>query len=733
DRLDRLHEYQILDTGPEKQFDELTQLAAQICDVPICLISIIDEDRQWFKSKVGLGADETSRDISFCQHAIMDEIVLEVKDATKDERFSENPLVTGDPNIRFYAGAPLDDDGLRMGTLCVIDRKPKELTKGQSKALRSIANTIMRLIKLRKLNIERGQFAQFFEMSLDMLCIAGTDGFFKTMNPAFSKVLGWTEEELKSKPFVEFVHPKDVDSTLAEVGKLAEGHQTIGFVNRYLTKSGDYKWMHWTAQPLPSTGELFAVAHDITELKEANEIAEKSIQAKDRFLANMSHEIRTPLNAIIGFTDLLKSTDLNTLQTRYLKTVGIASENLLMLINNVLDISKFESGNIALERKVMSVKNIIDDVLRLHSQQAKEKNLRLVSSVDQQMPEYVLGDSARLVQILLNLLSNAVKFTLKGMIEVRAFVDELTNEDVLITFSVKDTGIGIPEEKQEHVFERFTQAEESTTRKFGGTGLGLNIVRKLVQLHDGSLDLKSKEGEGTEFIFSIKYPLTQADAYAFEGTRVGIKHKNSLEGVNVLLVEDNEHNQILASTYLKRNGATVDLAVDGQEAVEKARDNTYDCILMDLQMPKLNGFQATGIIRKELNLDLPIFACTAHSLVGEKNKSIEVGMEDYITKPYSESTLINTILFHVKPTKGRVADVETNNQGNNGEADLQSAIQELEKDLGEDIASQMINAFLERAPKDIQELKEADATKDNQSIKEKAHLLAGTFSSLRLK
>ena len=647
-RIERLHSYNILDTDSEDSFDDFTKLAAQICDVPICLISLVDEDRQWFKSRFGLDIEETPREVSFCQYAIMDEHVLEVKDTLKDERFKDNPLVTGDLSVRFYAGAPLlDEDGFAMGTLCVIDQKPREMTADQKQALQYIANSAIRMIRLRKKNEERSQFSQFFQMSLDMLCIAGTDGFFKELNPAFSKVLGWTDEELKAKPFLEFVHPDDAVSTLAEVDKLARGAMTIGFVNRYRCKDGDWKWLHWTCQPVAETGELFAVAHDITELKEANEMAQKSAKAKDSFLANMSHEIRTPLNAIIGFTDLLQTTELNETQKKYNQTIAIASDNLLMLVNNILDISKIESGKLDLEKRPFSIKKVLDDVLRINSQSAKGKGLKLSSSVDHEMPDAVLGDPSRLMQILLNLMGNAIKFTAEGNVELKAFIEKETSNDVLIKFMVKDTGIGISPEKIDMIFNRFTQAESSTTRKYGGTGLGLSIVKKLIELHDGDLTVKSTLDQGSEFIFTIPYPNTDSSVQSIMPEGLSKITNNYLEGLTVLLVEDNEYNQILATTYLERNMAKVELAENGQIGFDMALKNDYDCIIMDLQMPVMNGFDATQKIRDELHIETPIIACTAHSLVGEKEKSIKIGMNDYITKPYSEEELINTILTHV--------------------------------------------------------------------------------------
>lgn len=276
ERLKALDSYKIMDTEPEERLDNLTQLAAQICEVPICLISLVDDERQWFKSKVGLGADQTPREISFCQYAIMDVGIFEVENAKEDSRFTDNVLVNDDPNIRFYAGQPLiDDNGFALGTLCVIDEKPKKLKDNQRLALQILAKEVISEIQARKQKEDLSAYMKFFEVSIDMFCIAGTDGYFKAVNPAFERVLGWTEKELFAKPFLDFIHPDDIAATNKEVEKLSTGAITIGFENRYKTKSGEWVWMHWTAHPDPSTGELYAVAHDISELKKAMSTIER--------------------------------------------------------------------------------------------------------------------------------------------------------------------------------------------------------------------------------------------------------------------------------------------------------------------------------------------------------------------------------------------------------------------------------------------------------------------------
>lgn len=267
-RLEALKNYEILDSLSEEEFDRITEQASLICDVPISLISLIDQDRQWFKSKVGLPISETSRDLAFCNYAIQGNELLEVEDATKDERFKNNGLVTGEPNIRFYAGQPLvDPDGFALGTLCVIGQQPKRLTTTQIRLLQLLAAQTMDLIVERRQKAELKNFENLFELSNDLICIAGTDGFFKKVNPAFEKVLGWDRSVLLTTSFFDLVHPDDLLKTQEEITRLAKGINTINFTHRLLTKNGEYKILQWVATPEPLTGNLFAIARDVSEEK----------------------------------------------------------------------------------------------------------------------------------------------------------------------------------------------------------------------------------------------------------------------------------------------------------------------------------------------------------------------------------------------------------------------------------------------------------------------------------
>ncbi|MFV5689400.1 PAS domain S-box protein [Flavobacterium sp. ZT3R25] len=273
-RLKALKEYSIMDSLPEKEYDSITQLASYICETPIALVSLLDEDRQWFKSTVGLEVTETPRSVSFCQYAIMSDEVYEVNDTTENEIFADNPLVTGDTNFRFYAGVPLkDENGFNLGSLCVIDTKPGVLTNEQKNALKLLADQVVLLLDLRKKNANfiksQREFQNFIELSKDLVCIANVDGFFYKVNPAFTAVLGFSKEELEGKPFIDFIHPEDLDKTFKEVEKLSNGHKTISFENRYRCSNDEYVLLTWNTSPDPDTGNLYCIARDITKEKEA--------------------------------------------------------------------------------------------------------------------------------------------------------------------------------------------------------------------------------------------------------------------------------------------------------------------------------------------------------------------------------------------------------------------------------------------------------------------------------
>ncbi|WP_395056816.1 PAS domain S-box protein [Flavobacterium sp.] len=1024
-RLDALARYNILDTLPEDEFDRLTQLASIICGVPIALITLIDNERQWFKSKIGLDTTETPRDISFCQYAINGESLFEIEDATKDERFISNPLVTDQPSIRFYAGYPLiDPDGYALGTLCVIDRETRKLTAEQRRALTLLANEVVSQIVSRKKNAEKDKLEKMFDLSIDLIFVAATDGYFKKINPAFTLSLGWTIEELLAKPFYDFIHPDDVTITSNEIKKLATGEKTISFENRFITKNGNYLSMNWVANPDEITGELYAIARDITERKKAEELlteykhffyntanfscianvqgyfevinanfekilgytekellesqflsfihpddinltlkeieklqngaktinfenryrkkdgdylwfdwnttpnpvngklyaiarditeqkkaerlltqseernrlimnaslnaiitinkkeeitfwndqaetifgwkkeevigktladtiipkehkkghsegmkhyllsregpvlnkqieltalnkegkefpveisiipikqneeiffcsfiqdiserkkteeklkfqeekfrniisnmnlgllevdnnekivfanqsfetisgyeitelldtnplemfvfgenfdvlksknklrargisdnyqisiknkrgelkwwavsgapnfddqrklvgsigiilditeqkkleielekekikAEEASKAKEVFLANMSHEIRTPLNAIIGFLRELSKQELTVLQKKYTENISIASKHLLAIINNILDISKIEAGEMSLEKEDFILQKSISNVITVLQPKEDNRDLKIEMNFSSEIAPVLKGDSLRIEQILFNLIGNSLKFTQEGSVLIRCELLKNYKFSQDIKISVVDTGIGMDENYVESLFKKFSQEDKKITRKHGGTGLGMSITKELVNLMNGQIEVESKKNIGTSVHVILNLSIGNAENIETKNLK---KPQSNLDGIHILLVEDNDINRMMVQNSLQYFNCKVTEAENGIEALELLKKQNFDIILMDIQMPELDGIEATKIIRHEYKLLTPIIALTANAFKTEIEKCKEAGMDDYITKPFDETILIETIAKQV--------------------------------------------------------------------------------------
>ncbi|KAF2336923.1 GAF domain-containing hybrid sensor histidine kinase/response regulator [Flavobacterium daemonense] len=451
------------------------------------------------------------------------------------------------------------------------------------------------------------------------------------------------------------------------------------------------------------------------ELAAQKKIAERAVFAKDSFLANMSHEIRTPLNAIIGFTDLLAQTELDETQRDYIDSVQIAGENLLLIVNDILDLSKIESGNLAIDSEPFNLKKTLKHVYNLLKVKVpKEVEFNLFLDAD--MPETVVGDQVRLNQILVNLIGNALKFTHDGEVTVSVKKVEETEDHYSLRFSVKDTGIGIPEDKLKTIFERFTQAEESTTRRFGGTGLGLNIVKQLVELQNAQIQVKSKEGRGSEFFFILNYKKASAIV-----APVKPLSKNELGNLKILLCEDNILNQKLVRSVIQNFGFELDIAENGEEGIELLSQNKYDLILMDLQMPVKDGYQTTEYIRNEMNLNIPIIAMTAHSLVGEQERCYKVGMNAYVPKPFKQAVLLKTIKTvmsqDLEQEKKRIIDF--------------SILDEMACD-DPNFRKEMINLFIEKIPAQTEQLAEAFKNNEHDTVKKMAHNMKSSLDIFML-
>lgn len=987
ERLAELYGFNLLDTEPEREFDEIVALASLICETPISLITFVDLNRQWFKARIGIEMSETPRDVAFCTHAIKKESLMVVENATEDSRFSENPFVVGDPNIRFYAGMPLvTSSGHKLGTLCVMDRKPKKLTQSQQFSLQILARQVMKQMEFRKLNAKlkltserlrqatEGAQVGTFEYDLvkntlicdDVLyslygvkkytyvnafetwraCIHPKD--FETNNQRIQaairgeikfdsefrviwpdgsihfikskaevlrdldgkalRMLGanWditeqkkNERELKlsnerDSIFVQQspnaiamfdtemrymaasqqwykdykLEGKDIigrshyeifpeidedwkkihsDCLKGNINKCEEfyferaggGSQWITWDVRpwYITESliggllmytaditlskerdrekfrveeilnktneiarigtweanlitGKVTWSRMTREihgvdddyvPLMGEGEAFfpegenreklkqavkdaiesgkpfdlelqiintsnrtlwvrsigqaefennlckrvyGIFQDIDESKRAKEsiieaknLAEQSSLLKETFLANMSHEIRTPMNAIVGFTDLLLKKDLGEEEREYMQIVKNSGDNLLRIINDILDVSKINSGMMVFEEHPVKIPEIFSTLKTMLLHKAEEKGLYLNFESEPVLNKNVLADPTRLNQIILNLVGNALKFTSKGGVDVSAKILSEDPTHYLAQFSVKDTGIGIEESKLKYIFERFSQAEKHTTRNYGGTGLGLSIAKQLIELQGGSISIKSEPGLGSEFIFILPLKKPQASGQEIsQEAKIDFEKLNSLK---VLIVDDNPINIKLVLGMFAPYNIRADVAENGREAVEKVQKRVYDLVLMDIEMPEMSGYEATEIIRKELKSAVPIIAMSAHAMSQEKERSLSRGMNDYVPKPIKTELLFEKMVRLI-PQK-RNADLKKLVNLNSLKESMHGR---------KDIVLEILDLLIKGIPEDLEIIRQAIPKLDYHAIQRRAHRMKSTILTI---
>jgi len=1027
-RLAALDSYAVLDTLPEKEYDAITRLASYICQAPIALITLIDTERQWVKSRVGIEADYIPRADSFCDHVILNDTIFEIQDASKNDTFKDNFQVIGEPFIKFYAGAPLiDPDGHRLGSLCVIDRVPRKLTEEQLDALRTLANEVMSHMVLRRQKREleasveiHKEFYTLFNSSSEIHCIAAADSTIELINDTVTDILGYDRSDMVGHSLWDFVVNNKRDHYLPQIEKGIKGHESIEIETQNITKDGDIKWISWCAMykhgkwytsgrdisyqkkilaeleqlslvaskmingviisdaddkviwtndafthitgfdladvehkrlrdilvaeaegtrgveeyneliekkqsyqldiyanrkngekvwltlinsvvydadgnvekyirlivditakkstekdlnilsfaarkspsgtlirdkegriiwmnetlermigytleemkgkafgnimlgedsdltvfnnavqavkekrayeielkmyrkdktPVwgflsnsPLLNELGEVERqimnviDITERKKVEdqlrllslvasnttsgviindkngkvewinpafekitgyslddvkgkplgdtlkgELTDVSIierarrlsknkksfevdilsyrkngqpmwisvinsvilnkqgevdkyveviidisskkrveleliaakeeamqlnRAKDMFISVMSHEIRTPLNAVIGMSNILLEDEPRESQKENLDILKFSADNLMTLINDVLDFTKIETGNIELEKADVNLREMVHRIISSMRFKAAEKDIYLQPDIDATLPTFVIADSARLIQVLLNLVSNAIKFTDTGGITISLKVLDESSNNVRIRFEITDTGIGIAQDKLGTIFESFKQAEADTTRKYGGTGLGLAISKRLVELHDSRINVESVIGKGSTFSFVITF--NKADSPIISANskmEIGLS-------LSVLVVDDNQINRILVNKVLQKWGTRVDFAENGQQALDKIMATKgYDVVLMDVHMPIMGGLEATQILRAEADpyfKQLPIVALTASMLSNEVNQMTDAGMNDFILKPFDPKTLYDKLARYQK-------------------------------------------------------------------------------------
>jgi len=613
---------------------------------------------------------------------------------------------------------------------------------------------------MQTLNEQKSQYARsLIEASLDPMFMINPAGKITDMNNASVHITGVSRENLIGTDFFDY---------FTDPAKAREGYQEVfakGFVADYPLTMKDHKLTDVLFNGSVYKDEdgkvlgVVVVARDITEQKRiekelteakvfaelatgiaeeakhraqeaatvaenATKIAEDAVKSKQQFLSNMSHEIRTPMNAIIGFTKVVLKTELSAKQKEYLTAIKMSGDALIVLINDILDLAKVDAGKMTFEQAPFKMALSISAMLHLFETKIQEKNLELVKEYDTRIPEVLVGDPVRLHQIILNLVSNAVKFTSKGKITVSVSLLKEDEEKVVLEFAVTDSGIGIPKNKLDKIFDNFQQASSGTSRLYGGTGLGLAIVKQLVEPQGGRIHVESKINEGSTFSFTLSFLKTKEEA---ESDTQIIALDKEIKNIKVLVVEDIALNQLLMKTLLDDFGFERDIVSNGRIAIEKLQTKSYDIILMDLQMPEMNGFEATEYIRNKLNSKIPIIALTADVTTVDLAKCKDVGMNDYIAKPVDERLLYSKIVSLVK--KPTLVKVETNenDEGKKSKCiDLDYLIHRTKSNPK--LMMEMISLYLEQTPPLILVMKQSLHDKDWQALYSAVHKMIPSFS-----
>lgn len=497
------------------------------------------------------------------------------------------------------------------------------------------------------------------------ISLTNDEGKFVKLNNAFSQILGWDSEELLGESFTKIFVPEYQQHAALLHHKYLAGEDVPPEEWVLKTKKGDV--IHLSARIaryIDDRGMQFVVAviANITDQKrsevalmEAKHVAENAAKAKAEFLSNMSHEIRTPLNAVIGLTELLIKGTEPEMYPRYIESIKYSADNLLVIVNDILDFSKIESGKIALENINFSLHKVFDQLMKSLVHKANDKGLKLKLTINDDVPDKLIGDPYRLNQVLMNLASNALKFTKEGSISIDVASKILGQKKCEISVVVRDTGIGIPADKIDKVFESFTQAYADTTRLFGGSGLGLAISRNLARLLGGDITVQSKVGKGSEFTFTVSYEMADQEIQNVSKVAAPTSDKADLSPYRFLLVEDNLMNQFVAIQILKRWKARVEAAENGEVALQMLKKQYYDLVFMDLQMPVMNGFEATQRIRDGeagvKNQKIPILAMTADALHETRLRVLDSGMDDFITKPLDLEDLYSKTISALAESK----------------------------------------------------------------------------------
>jgi len=585
--------------------------------------------------------------------------------------------------------------------------------------------------------VKKGLFYQsVVEDGSDIIFIVDYLGEILYHNSSVEETLGHKPDSLIGKNFFDFILPETLKEFKSRYDDSIRKHYNESVEFQFLCKNKTYKYLEFNSINLKHKNEIEGLILDCRDITQRKNVAEELLRAqktKDQFLANISHEIRTPINGIAGMATLLSQNPTLEEQATYLNAIKSAADNLKVIINDILDLASIESGKLKFENIGFNLKDLLASLIDTFSVQTAEKGVLLELDVKSEANLILIGDPVRLNQILINLISNAIKFTHNGSIRLSCTLEQKERSKCVVRFDVTDTGIGIPKDKLSTIFESFSQADASVTRKYGGTGLGLTIVKQLVELQKGKISVKSQEDKGSSFTVLIPYAIGHPDDIAETSLRAkrSQTYRNSLKNLNVLLVEDNDINRLYANSILKTWDCNIELAENGYVAVEKIKNNVFDIILMDVQMPVMDGYEATKAIRsgeppKSL---VPIIALTANATRKDIEKCLSAGMNDCVPKPFTPEDLFRVLLKHSgNKSKMPRSPAEIEKEKSLKLIDL-SYLQSVSNN-DKQFIQEMIDTFLESMPKSIVDITRNVEVKDWESLAKAIHKIKPSLTMM---
>jgi len=700
------------------------------------------------------------------------------RDVLNDPRFTLTPDMRAriaQTQLRAVLCVPLVVKDRLIGALTVADGPGREFDDDDLRLTRIVADQAALALGNAQHYEDARRTRDFLqsitEQSLDVIITTDECGRITYLSPAAEKLLGYHASEMLGTPIAHYYRQGK-----REARAVMRQLKTAGHIKSYETsfRASNGAWIDFSVsmsilRDVHNTviGTL-GIGKDITDhkraeadLQQAKECAEAASQSKSEFLANMSHEIRTPMNGVIGMTELLLNTPLSSTQREYADTVRHSANSLLTIINDILDFSKIEAGKLTLQPDVFSIRGILKNTLKPLTLRANEKHIRLLDDVQPDVPDALIGDTGRLCQILVNLVGNGIKFTVEGEVAVHIALQSMTEQEVILHFAVRDTGIGIDPSQHSEVFEAFTQADSSTTRQFGGTGLGLAISRQLVGMMQGELWVDSALGQGSTFHFTASFrsvfyagnraawsaagdPGTESSEYPDVTSPQAAPALNP-SPLYILLAEDNVVNQKIATALLHRRGHKVMVVSNGKEALEALYQETFDLVLMDVQMPEMGGLKAVEFLRareRQSGQHIPVIAMTAHAMQGDRERCLTAGMDDYLSKPIQTQTLLSAIERAVRLESHTMApsrDLPENEMESRSDdpygptpANMIFDRDAVLEQLGDDHAllSEIAELFLADLPYWLDKMQQAMREDDTEALVDTAHTLKGALGGL---